>query len=124
VSVRVLVPATDRPVLGEILEDFLMMYGEEMICGSHGFSMRDGGFRFNVKDSDATHPVHPQAGDPIVLEDPVNVINNVAKNSFRISLVQQAFLNAHETLQSLVVRYERKKKRETSLLTEIFGIEQ
>lgn len=51
-------------VLGELLLDFLHLFGEDFDVGREGFSVRGGGFRFRVHG----HPPHPQAGDPIVIE--------------------------------------------------------
>lgn len=52
-------------------------YGDALECGRHGFSVRDGGFRFEVKGSGPDGaPAHPQAAHPIVIEDPVDVMNN------------------------------------------------
>lgn len=51
-------------VLGELLLDFLHLFGEDFDIGREGFSVRGGGFRFCVHDN----PPHPQAGDPIVIE--------------------------------------------------------
>lgn len=49
-------------------------YGDGLECGRHGFSVRDGGFRFDMHESGV--PVHPQATHPLIIEDPVNVMNN------------------------------------------------
>ena len=51
-------------VLGELLLDFLHLFGEDFDMAREGFSVRGGGFRFCVHD----FPPHPQAGDPIVIE--------------------------------------------------------
>lgn len=51
-------------MLGELLLDFLHLFGEDFDIGREGFSVRGGGFRFCVHG----HPPHPQAGDPIVIE--------------------------------------------------------
>lgn len=51
-------------VLGELLLDFLHLFGEDFDIEREGFSVRGGGFRFCVHG----HPPHPQAGDPIVIE--------------------------------------------------------
>ena len=51
-------------MLGELLLDFLHLFGEDFDMAREGFSVRGGGFRFCVHD----HPPHPQAGDPIVIE--------------------------------------------------------
>lgn len=51
-------------MLGELLLDFLHLFGEDFDIEREGFSVRGGGFRFCVHGN----PPHPQAGDPIVIE--------------------------------------------------------
>lgn len=80
-------------------EQFLRSHGLDMHCGRHGYSARDGGFRFDVHGSrvqDPLHPAgmplrpaHPQATDPLLIEDPVDVFNNVARNCFRAATLQK-----------------------------------
>ncbi len=81
-----------------------------MQCGRHGYSARDGGFRFDVSSGEG-RPSHPQAGDPLLVEDPVDVFNNVARNCFRASLVQRAFFDAYERLKGEAVRHHRHSPR-------------
>ena len=73
----------------------MVSFGEDLLCGKHGFSARDGGFRFDVKGGGGL-PSHPQANDPLLIEDPVNVMNNVAKNCYKVAAVQQAFVEAYD----------------------------
>lgn len=95
-----------RPIVGEILEDILHEYGEEMEIGVHGFSARNGGFRFEVNaKSSSTSCSHPHASDPIVIEDPVNVINNVGSGCYKAAAIQRLFLEAHDRFKSFAVRY-------------------
>jgi predicted nucleotidyltransferase len=95
-----------RPLLGEILEDILHEYGEEMEIGVHGFSARNGGFRFDVNAKKSTSACsHPHASDPIVIEDPVNVINNVGSKCYKAAAIQRLFLDAHDRFKSFAVRY-------------------
>lgn len=128
--VPVLLPIT-KPLLGELLEEILNEYGGEMQCGVHGFSVRNGGFRFEVSAKNNSHPSsdtvalshvmsdhadksiitnpvsmvnHPQAGDPIVIEDPINVINNVGAGCYKALAIQRVLLEAHERLKSIAVR--------------------
>ncbi|CBN74279.1 conserved unknown protein [Ectocarpus siliculosus] len=90
----------EEPVLGELLLDFLHLFGEDFDMGREGFSVRGGGFRFCVHD----HPPHPQASDPIVIEDPLNCMNNVGRSSFGIGQVQRIFFEARTTLKATTVR--------------------
>lgn len=46
-SIPCLIPCK-TPILGEIFEEILKEYGDEMIIGLHGYSVRNGGFRFDV----------------------------------------------------------------------------
>lgn len=73
--------ARDRgvQVLGELLLDFLHLFGEDFDIGREGFSVRGGGFRFCVHGN----PPHPQAGDPIVIE--VGVDDQVLVDARRVS---------------------------------------
>lgn len=137
------------PSLGNVLDEFLSLYGDHMVCGKHGFSVRDGGFRFDVMMDPATshssdlnrssanpnqkegeidvmkmkgnaspdtsagkegltgmpsfpHPL--AAHDPMVIEDPVNMLNNVSKNCYKAPLIQKVLLEAHERLKKFTVR--------------------
>ena len=54
----------EEPILGDLLLDFLHLFGEDFDAAREGFSVRGGGFRFRCHDK----PPHPQAGDPIVIE--------------------------------------------------------
>jgi len=153
----------EAPVLGALLHDFLVSYGEEMQCGRHGYSARDFGFRFDVDPNgddkptggaggaggsrrerersgsegpaapeaaaeldeekaalavlaaaapaaasplpaSAPPPKHPHAGDPLLVEDPVNVMNNVTKSCYKAVAVQRAFLDALDRVKSIAVR--------------------
>lgn len=66
--------------------------------------MRDGGFRFDLRVADG-FPSHPQATDPLLIEDPVNVLNNIGKNCYKVGAVQGAFVEALERLKIIAVRY-------------------
>mmetsp|Transcript_17019 Transcript_17019/g.28390 ORF Transcript_17019/g.28390 Transcript_17019/m.28390 type:complete len:1248 (-) Transcript_17019:206-3949(-) len=113
------------PMLGIIIVEFLGVYGEELQCGRHGFSVRDGGFRFDVQPSMYT-VAHPQANDPLLIEDPVNVMNNVAKNCFNALAVQKVFLEAHDRFKNVVTRYSGRAgsalAKGGSVLDKVFGI--
>lgn len=68
----VLCATAERQVLGELLLDFLNLFGEDFDVSCEGFSVRGGGFRFNCHEN----PPHPQAGDPIVIEVTTMKINH------------------------------------------------
>lgn len=114
------------PMIGVIIVEFLGVYGEELQCGRHGFSVRDGGFRFEVLAGPYT-VAHPQASDPLLIEDPVNVMNNVAKNCFNAPSIQRVFLEAHERFKSVVTRYSGRAGAALSLekggnvIDQVFG---
>lgn len=67
-------------VLGELLLDFLHLFGEDFDVACEGFSVRGGGFRFNCLDT----PPHPRAGDPIVIEVIISVDSFLFRASIRI----------------------------------------
>ncbi|CAM9492407.1 unnamed protein product [Sphacelaria rigidula] len=94
------------PVLGELLLDFLHLFGEDFDVSCEGFSVRGGGFRFNCHEN----PPHPQAGDPIVIEDPLNCMNNVGRSCFAINQVQRIFFEALTTLKATMVRVNQDGK--------------
>ena len=99
----------DKPIYGLVLKDFLRLYGEETDFTKCGYSARDGGFRFAVHGGEG-QPSHPQACDPLLVEDPVDVFNNVGRNCFRASLMHRLFFDAHERLKGLAVRHHRRHK--------------
>lgn len=72
----VLCATAEWQVLGELLLDFLHLFGEDFDVSCEGFSVRGGGFRFNCHEN----PPHPQAGDPIVIEVSTDNINLDSKN--------------------------------------------
>lgn len=59
----------------------------------------------NIESLSNNLPSHPKANDPIIIEDPVNVMNNVGVNTYKILAIQQAFHAAHEKLKTVAVRY-------------------
>ena len=100
---------SDKPIYGLVLKDFLRLYGEDTDFTKCGYSARDGGFRFAVHGGEG-QPSHPQACDPLLVEDPVDVFNNVGRNCFRASLMHRLFFDAHERLKGLAVRHHRRHK--------------
>eukprot|EP00752_Nemacystus_decipiens_P011879 g10534.t1 len=108
----------EEPVLGELLLDFLHLFGEDFDIGREGFSVRGGGFRFCVHGT----PPHPQAGDPIVIEDPLNCMNNVGRSSFRTRQVQKCLFEALTTLKATMVRVNQDGKEVLGTTTSSKGI--
>ena len=101
----------ESPLLGDVFLRFLRVYGNEYEPGTQGFSVRAGGFRFNP----LAPPSHPQSSDPIIIEDPLNVMNNVGRNSFRIAQVQRTLSEAYGNLMSLISRYNPSKHVHTDM---------
>jgi len=70
--------------------------------------VRNGGFSFDLSSIDLkdnqNHNLHPHNLDPFVIEDPVNVMNNVAKNAFNCAQLQKVAQEALEKLRKLSVR--------------------
>jgi hypothetical protein len=89
--------------LGSLLIEFLEYFGEGWDNEKIGFSVRDGGFKFDLSAC-AGMPSHPQADDPFVIEDPVNVINNVARTCYNVNSVMRSIQEAHTRYRASVVR--------------------
>ncbi len=64
--------------------------------GLNAVVKEDGAHR-NTRSS-ILNPSRPFSFDPLFVEDPISVGNNVGRNSFRINQVQRAFSDAHRTL--------------------------
>lgn len=47
---------------------------------------------------------HPQAHDPMIIEDPIDGMNNITKNCYKVHLIQRAINDAHEKLNYVYVR--------------------
>uniref|UniRef100_A0A7S2SJ60 Polymerase nucleotidyl transferase domain-containing protein n=1 Tax=Rhizochromulina marina TaxID=1034831 RepID=A0A7S2SJ60_9STRA len=98
-----------RENLGELLVDFLRFWGSEFKAGDEGFSVRHGGFRFSLF---GTLP-HPQASDPVVIEDPINVITNVGRTCYKFTQLQRLFASAHSRLRDGLLRNPRPRTTPT-----------
>jgi hypothetical protein len=48
-------------------------------------------------------PIHPHAGDPLLVEDPVNVMNNVTKNCYKAPVVQKVFFEVRTLTLTLTL---------------------
>jgi hypothetical protein len=92
---------------------FLELYSEGLAGSKYGFTMRDGGFRFDLRVASGL-PSHPQATDPLLIEDPVNVLNNIGKSCYKVGAVQGAFVEALEKLKTIVVRHNSPQKPNNS----------
>ena len=98
-----IIPTRGDTDLGHLLIDFLEFYGEAWENEKVGFSVRDGGFKFDLSNS-AGAPSHPQADDPFVIEDPVNVMNNVAKTCYNVAGVMRCIQEAYGKYRACVVK--------------------
>jgi hypothetical protein len=98
--------------LGSLLIEFLEYFGEGWDDEKIGFSVRDGGFKFDLSSS-AGMPSHPQADDPFVIEDPVNVINNVARTCYNVNYVMRSIQEAHTRYRASVVRLGTRHKTQS-----------
>ncbi len=102
----------ESPICGVVLEEFLRCYGEEMQCGRQGFSVREGGFRFDLvpigSEQNTSEPTHPRAGDPLVIEDPIDVTSNVSQHCYRAVAIQKAFMDALEVLRGMAARWDAR----------------
>jgi hypothetical protein len=112
-------------IFGVILNEILIVFGEQFQCGRHGFSLRNSGFRFDI-NAGAGHPTeHPWSDDPLLIEDPLNYMNNVGRNCYKAHQFQRVMADAHEILKNITVRHDRthnnEMKKTDFLLSEIFG---
>ena len=114
IDISSLVDGKNVPYCGVLLEQVLREFGEQMQLGTHGYSCRDGGFRFVVSDNSFPHP---HANDPLVIEDPVNVMNNVTRNTYKAPAVQKACQDALDKFRNFAVKsYES----DISLISDMF----
>jgi len=103
--------------IAQLLLDFFDFYGEQIVVGRDGLSVRGGGFLFTVSGEDETSAPHPQASDPFIIEDPLLATNNVARGSYRIKEVQHLFSLALEKGKRGLSRFgetERMSVKNTS----------
>lgn len=104
--------------LGTLLLGFLQFWGYDFQAGLEGFSVRRGGFRFLVVgDKLNGGPPHPQASDPVVIEDPINVISNVGRSSYKFSEVQRLFRSSHLSLSTISTRVDSPSATIGDILT-------
>lgn len=108
--------ATDVPclieysddLLGSMLINILNEFGENFSLGICGFSVRHGGCKFELTSSNGKSPNHPQINDPIVIEDPVDIYNNVGRNCYKVVAIQKAFMDASDKLKNFAVRVNNR----------------
>lgn len=115
----------ENSIYGIILNEILIVFGEQFQCGRHGFSLRNAGFRFDI-NAGAGHPIeHPWSDDPLLIEDPLNYLNNVGRNCYKAQQFQRVMADAHEILKNITVRHDpthiNEMKKTDFLLSEIFG---
>lgn len=107
----------ESPLYGDLIEEFLKQYGEEFVVGQHGFSVRDGGFRFKIQSGEETplkieamgesEPVESLNTDGevmLVVEDPLDGINNVAKSCYKGMMIQRLLNTALERFRMATIR--------------------
>lgn len=110
---------TDDNIYGVMLNEFLVVFGEQFQSEKHGFSLRNSGFSFDPQS-------HPWSNDPLIIEDPLNYLNNVGRNSYKVQHFQRVMGDAHEILKNITVRHgthNTQNDKTDFLLSEIFGIE-
>ena len=76
-----------KPILGELLMEFLYLFGENFDYATMGFSILHGGRYFNVKEE-------RHVGSPMWIDDPMRPGTNIAGSHFKISAVASAFRDA------------------------------
>jgi len=105
----------DERIIGEIIQETLEMLDDMLAC-KRGFSVRDGGFTFDL-DTKKTDEAHPHANDPFVIEDPVDVMNNVARNAYNIQQLQVVCHDALEKIRQAAVRPRTRQKHNVDVCT-------
>ena len=76
-----------KPILGELLMEFLYLFGENFDYATMGVSILHGGRYFNVKEE-------RHLGSPMWIDDPMRPGTNIAGSHFKISAVAGAFRDA------------------------------
>ena len=104
-----------QPILGKLLMDFFYLFGEDFNPREEGFSVHGGGFRFLCNGD----PPHPQAKDPVVIEDPLDVFNNVGRRSFRVQMVCNALAQGETMLKRSIARFD--ERAEDAVLQALFS---
>ena len=108
-------------VVQETLEIFDSLENRTSISPSSGkgFSVRNGGFHFELIGN-TTEP-HPHASHPFVIEDPIDVLNNVARNAFQCATLQKVSQEALENLRQISVRpFVKSRSRPATETVESF----
>lgn len=83
---------------------------KDFTAGEEGFSVRRGGLRFPVFGQ----VPHPQAADPVVIEDPLNVMNNVGRSCFNFVQVQRLFNDAHAKIRHAAITLDVSPRSATA----------
>ena len=81
-----------KPLIGELLMDFLYLFGEKFDYSNIGFTILHGGKYFNVREE-------RRVGDPMWVDDPMRPGTNVAASHFQINVVAGAFRDAFLALR-------------------------
>lgn len=98
-----------KPILGELFFDLLDLLGEHSAENEHfGITLRDGGFLFDVR----SEVPHPQATDPVVIEDPTNVLNNVGRSAYKMVQLREKVSELYWQMMKLVMRFHLHKHHE------------
>ena len=105
--------------LGILVGYLLHEFGEEMRSGRHGYSVRFGWLRFNV-DEDEPFP-HPHCNDPLLVEDPIHLTNNVAKNCYKAQAISRAFREAGDNFEAAVAAGREGGFEQADVLGKVFG---
>ncbi|GJJ12300.1 hypothetical protein Clacol_006541 [Clathrus columnatus] len=120
--------------LGVLVIEFFELYGHFFNYEKTGISIRDGGTYFDKIARDWDDPRNPAL---LSIEDPVDITNDVSKNSFNMPRVRKTLAGAHEVLTAAAFmrcrvlmsksrsnhRQERDLK-EQSILGSVMGVTQ
>ncbi|KAF8584098.1 Nucleotidyltransferase [Ramaria rubella] len=81
--------------LGVLVIEFFELYGHYFNYDHTGISLRHGGTYFNKRARGWVDFRHPSL---LSIEDPLDISNDISKNSFNMSRVRQTLAGAHEVL--------------------------
>jgi len=101
--------------LGVLLVEFFELYGKSLFYDRVGISVLGSGSYYDKeRDKDWKVPGKPYL---LSIEDPHSPSNDVAKSSFNIGIVRQAFNHAFDLLSSLFIQWiDFEKQAESEAL--------
>jgi non-canonical poly(A) RNA polymerase PAPD5/7 len=110
--------------LGEMLTDFLRLFGTDFDYEGTGISIRNGGYYFSKETRGWNDPNHPTL---LAVEDPFEPDVNVGPRAHRISAIRQIFIEAYQKLTSKAFQGDPSRNRRSAdkypMLSSILNID-